>query len=133
MAKEEKGDSQEAEEELEGDKLPFTAHLEELRSRLIKTSLALVGGFAGCYAVSDRLFAFIIRPIQGALPEGSHLIILRVQEGFLTYVKIALLAGVFAASPVILYQAWKFVAPQTCARCSSRRRIDSSSPWQKSC
>jgi len=102
---------QDAEEELEGEKLPFTSHLEELRARLIKAAIALVGGFAGCYAISDRLFAFIIRPIEGALPAGSHLTILRVQEGFLTYIKIAMLGGVFVASPVILYQAWKFVAP----------------------
>jgi sec-independent protein translocase protein TatC len=104
-------EQQEEEEELEGEKLSFTAHLEELRARLIKSAVAVVVGFAGCYAVSDRLFAFIARPIEGALPAGSRLTILRVQEGFLTYLKIAMLGGIFAASPVILYQAWKFVAP----------------------
>ncbi|GAB4255883.1 MAG: hypothetical protein Kow0092_01430 [Deferrisomatales bacterium] len=96
---------------MEGDKLPFTAHLEELRSRLIKAGLALIGGFAACYAVSEQLFAFLVQPLTAALPEGSHLAMIRVQEGFLTHLKVALLAGVFLASPVILYQAWKFVAP----------------------
>lgn len=95
----------------EGDKLPFTAHLEELRHRLIKSAGAVVAGFAACYGVSQYLFAFLVRPLTAALPAGSHLAMLRVQEGFLTYLKIALLGGVFLASPVILYQAWKFVAP----------------------
>lgn len=95
----------------EGEKLPFTSHLEELRSRLIKSGLAVIAGFAACYGVSERLFAFLVRPLERALPEGGHLAMLRVQEAFLTYLKIALLAGVFLASPVILYQAWKFVAP----------------------
>lgn len=95
----------------EGEKLPFTAHLEELRLRLIKSAVAVIAGFALCYGFSEPLFAFLVRPLAAALPQGSHLAMLRVQEGFLTYLKIALLAGVFLASPVILYQAWKFVAP----------------------
>lgn len=95
----------------EGDKLPFTAHLEELRSRLIKSGLALIAGFAACYGFSDILFDFLILPLKQVLPEGSSLAMIRVQEGFLTHLKIALLAGLFVASPVLLYQAWKFVAP----------------------
>ncbi len=95
----------------EAEKLPFTAHLEELRRRLIKCAVAVIAGFAGSYAVSGQLFTFFVQPLIEALPEGSHLAMIRVQEGFLTHLKIALLAGVLLASPVILYQAWKFVAP----------------------
>ncbi len=95
----------------EAEKLPFTAHLEELRQRLIKSALAVIAGFAACYGVSGRLFSFFVQPLLEALPEGSHLAMIRVQEGFLTHLKMALLGGVLLASPVILYQAWKFVAP----------------------
>lgn len=100
-----------APEHAEGDKLPFTAHLEELRTRLIKCGLALIVGFFACYGVSDRLFQFLIRPLQEVLPEGSYLAMLRVQEGFLTHLKLALLGGLFLVAPVLLYQLWKFVAP----------------------
>ncbi len=95
----------------EGDKLPFTSHLEELRSRLIKSGLAVIAGFAACYGFSEALFGFLVRPLKEVLPEGSSLAMIRVQEGFLTHLKIALLAGVFAACPVLFYQTWKFVAP----------------------
>jgi sec-independent protein translocase protein TatC len=95
----------------EGEKLPFTAHLEELRSRLIKAAIGVVAGFAICYTVSEQLFGFLVQPLEEALPEGSHLAIIRVQEGFLTHLKISLLAAVFLASPVILFQVWRFVAP----------------------
>ncbi|GAB6063131.1 twin-arginine translocase subunit TatC [Deferrisoma palaeochoriense] len=93
------------------EKLPFTAHLEELRQRLIKCAVAVIAGFAACYGVSERLFAFFVQPLVEALPEGSHLAMIRVQEGFLTHLKMGFLGGVLLASPVILYQAWKFVAP----------------------
>ncbi len=95
----------------DGEKLPFTAHLEELRSRVIKCLLAVIGGFAACYGVSDRIFRAFVQPLMEALPEGSHLAMLRVQEGFVTHLKMGLLAGVILATPVILYQCWKFVAP----------------------
>jgi sec-independent protein translocase protein TatC len=101
----------EPEEAAEGEKLPFTAHLEELRSRLIKCMAAVIAGFAACYSVSDPLFLFFVRPLVAVLPEGSHLAMLSVQEGFVTHIKIALLAGVILATPVIFFQAWKFVAP----------------------
>lgn len=93
------------------EKLPFTAHLEELRSRLIKCFLAVVAGFAACYGVSDRLFEAFVAPLARALPEGSHLAMIRVQEGFVAHLKVGILAAIVVASPVIFYQAWKFVAP----------------------
>jgi sec-independent protein translocase protein TatC len=101
----------EAETELEGEKLPFTAHLEELRQRLIKCFAAVIAGFAVCYGFSEVLFGFFVAPLLEAMPERGHLAMLRVQEGFLTHLKISLLAGLFLASPVVLYQIWKFVAP----------------------
>lgn len=99
------------EEPSEAEKLPFTAHLDELRSRLIKCLAAVIAGFAACYGVSDRIFRAFVRPLLDALPEGSHLAMLRVQEGFVTHLKMGLLAGCILATPVILYQVWKFVAP----------------------
>ncbi|MDW7709507.1 MAG: twin-arginine translocase subunit TatC [Deferrisomatales bacterium] len=98
-------------EEPDDDKLPFTAHLEELRSRLIKCFAAVVIGFAACYSVSDRLFDAFVEPLVRSLPEGSHLAMIRVQEGFLAHLKVGILAAIIVSSPVIFYQAWKFVAP----------------------
>ena len=43
--------------------MPFTSHLAELRSRLIKSFLALAVGFAACFAVADSIFAVLAAPL----------------------------------------------------------------------
>lgn len=96
----------------DSERLPFTAHLEELRARLIKCFAAIILGFASCYSFSGTLFDFLFAPLVRVLAtQGGTLAMHRVQEAFLTHLKISLLAAVFIASPVILYQLWKFVAP----------------------
>ncbi len=91
--------------------IAFTDHLEELRFRLIKCFLALVAGFALCYNFSPELLEIVVMPLEHALPEGSELSMLRVTEGFMTHLKLALLAGFFISVPIWFYQAWKFIAP----------------------
>jgi sec-independent protein translocase protein TatC len=91
--------------------LPLTAHLEELRSRLIKCFLALIIGFAVFYGFSQHLLDFITAPLAGTIPEGGTLAMIKVTEGFMTHLKLALLAGLFASCPVWFYNIWKFVAP----------------------
>jgi sec-independent protein translocase protein TatC len=98
-------------EEPESDKLPFLAHLEELRSRLIRCAFAVLGGFVLCYSFSDRIFNFLVEPLGRALPKEGRLTILHPTEAFMTGLKVALVAGIVVALPVILYQLWKFVAP----------------------
>lgn len=96
----------------EDDKIPFLAHLEELRNRLIKAFLAVIVGFFACYSVSEQLFSFVSRPIREALEKaGGHMQILHPMEGFMTDLKVAFVGGVVVALPVLFYQLWKFVAP----------------------
>ncbi|GIW40646.1 MAG: Sec-independent protein translocase protein TatC [Candidatus Binatia bacterium] len=91
--------------------MPLTAHLEELRWRILKSLFAVGLGFAASYAFSDRLFAFLAAPLRARNPTPVTLIGTGVAEAFFTKVKVGILAGIFFASPVILYQAWQFVAP----------------------
>ena len=49
--------------------MPLTAHLEELRTRLIRALLAIAIGFAACYGFSEPLVTFLIRPLQSIRPE----------------------------------------------------------------
>jgi len=95
----------------ENDKLPFTAHLEELRSRLIKSAVAVGVGFAICYGFKETLFEILIYPLIRVMPEGGSLIFTGLPEAFFTYLKVSFLAGILLASPVLLYQFWMFVAP----------------------
>jgi sec-independent protein translocase protein TatC len=89
----------------------FLDHLDELRKRLLVSVAALVVGFVAAFAVVDRVYGFIMRPLVDVLPPGGTLIYTEPAEAFLLYIKIAVLLSIFATSPVIFYQAWLFVAP----------------------
>ena len=93
-------------------KMPLTAHLEELRWRLIKSLLAIAAGFIGCYNFAEPVLRILTRPLLAAADGGTvQLIGTGVVEAFFTKLKVAFIAAVFLASPVILYQIWQFVAP----------------------
>jgi len=91
--------------------LPFTAHLIELRERILKSILVWILASGLSYWKLDPLLHFLLRPLKGALPPGGKIIFIAYQEAFFTYLKIALVFGALWASPYILYQAWAFVAP----------------------
>jgi len=92
--------------------MPLTAHLAELRQRLIWCLLALCVGFIVCYAFSDKIVAALQSPptLVGR-PVKVPLQIIAPAEAFMTYIKVGLIAGLFLVLPVILHQLWKFVAP----------------------
>ncbi len=92
-------------------KLPLTAHLEELRKRLIYSFLAIGVAFALCYAFIKPIVEILMRPLVQVLPQGSTLVFTAVPEAFFIYLKAAFLAGIFFSSPFILYQIWAFVSP----------------------
>lgn len=91
--------------------MSFLEHLQELRKRLFVSSLAIAGGFLACWWKSEEIFHFLQQPVLKALPAGTKLAYTQLTEPFMLYVNIALLAGIFVASPVILYQVWLFIAP----------------------
>ncbi len=93
-------------------KLPLTAHLQELRKRLIFSFIAMGVGFFLCYAFADSIFNILAAPLMKELmPKGGSLIFTSVAEAFFTYMKVAFIAGIIVTSPFILYQIWAFVAP----------------------
>lgn len=91
--------------------MPLTAHLEELRTRLIRALIGALIGFAACYGFVEVLVEFLLRPLQ-ALEPGEVLVIgTGVTDAFFTKLKVAFVSGLFVASPIIFYQGWQFVAP----------------------
>ena len=91
--------------------MPLTAHLEELRWRIIRALLALSLAFGVCYYFAEGLFVFLIRPLAALRPEQALIIGTGVTEAFFTKLKVSFIASLFAASPVIFFQLWRFVAP----------------------
>jgi len=86
-------------------------HLQELRTRLIRAFIAVAVGFILAYAIADPLFHMLTWPIREVSGGKVLLIGTGVGEAFYTKIKVALIAGLFIASPVVFYEIWKFIAP----------------------
>lgn len=95
----------------EDEKMPLMAHLQELRTRLLRVIYAVGVGFVICYFFKERLFDILAQPLTEVMGEGDKLVFTGVSEAFFTYIKVAGLAGIGLASPFIFYQFWMFVAP----------------------
>ncbi|HVR44821.1 MAG TPA: twin-arginine translocase subunit TatC [Thermoanaerobaculia bacterium] len=92
-------------------RMSFLGHLEELRRRLLYSMIALVAGFAVCWAFAPQIFAKIEEPIISLLPPGEKLAFTRLTAPFFLYMKVAFFAGIFVASPIVLWQVWRFISP----------------------
>lgn len=97
----------------DGDDKPMSLrdHLRELRKRLLRAFLWMIGGFLICYPFAEDLFGLLMEPLIRAMPKTSHFIFTNPPEAFFTYMKVAFVAGIFLASPMVFYQIWAFVAP----------------------
>jgi sec-independent protein translocase protein TatC len=93
------------------DKMPLTSHLEELRKRLVRILIAVGVAFLGCFAFKEELFRIVAQPLIKVLPPGTHMVYTGLPEAFFTYIKVSFYAGIFVASPIVLYQIWKFISP----------------------
>ena len=90
--------------------MPMMAHLEEFRSRLIKAALAIAVGTAVAFFYNEQILALLAEPYHIAEPDGT-LAFFRPTEAFSTVMRLSIFGGVILASPVILYQMWRFAAP----------------------
>ena len=106
-------DTPNKEDELAGTEQPFVAHLVELRDRLIKAivAIAVVAGVLFLYPGPGALYDILAAPLIATLPKGATLIATSVISPFLVPLKILLMTAFLVALPVVLYQAWAFVAP----------------------
>jgi sec-independent protein translocase protein TatC len=97
---------------MEDDRLPLTAHLAELRNRLVKSIAAWLALSIAAWTYKERIFEQLLAPAVRALADGKGTLqAIAPGEIFFTYVKGSLLAGFVLALPVVLWQAWSFVAP----------------------
>jgi len=90
------------------DKMSFMEHLGELRTRIVRSLIAVFVGLGIGLPFSDRIMDWLAKP---ARETGHNLVFLALTEAFWVQMKVGLIVGVFVAAPAILWQVWQFVAP----------------------
>lgn len=85
-------------------------HLEELRARLILALLGLAIGIIVCMFLGGKIISVIEVPYKNAMGENARMITISPGEGFSSYFKITLIAGLILTAPWVFYQLWMFVA-----------------------
>ena len=91
--------------------MPFTSHLAELRSRLIKSILAIAIVFIACFGFAEDIFAVLTAPLRRLNVRGLMLIGTAVTEAFFTKMKVSFVVGAILSAPIWLWQLWHFIAP----------------------
>jgi sec-independent protein translocase protein TatC len=111
-------------DELEADsvdekRMPFLAHLDELRTCLRNSAVAILGSTAVAYVFRKYLFALLARPLIFAWEEAQRevgigkpeMVFTSPIEAFMVLFKLSLLMGVFLASPFVFREIWRFISP----------------------
>jgi len=101
------GDEDDDDENEREKKMPFLAHLEELRWTIVRSLIAIVLAAIVAFFFSDE----IIRILRYPAPDDLKLIYLSPTEGFLMYIKVSIFAGLIIALPYVAWEVWKFVVP----------------------
>ncbi|HET7182366.1 MAG TPA: twin-arginine translocase subunit TatC [Candidatus Limnocylindrales bacterium] len=87
--------------------MPLTAHLTELRNRILWSLLAVLIGAAVGFAVGDPIIAVLKAP----LPPDVPLIVTKIGAPFAIRLQIALVVGIILAMPALLWHVWRFISP----------------------
>lgn len=90
--------------------MPLTEHLRELRSRLIKSIIAILIGTGVAFYGSNKIFEFLKEPVVRSYPQ-VELITLSPTEPLFILFKISIAFGFILSLPVVLFQLWRFVEP----------------------
>lgn len=111
---------------MEDNKMPLTAHLSELRKRIITALIAFLIGFVLFFIYSEDLFRFLTIPLKKDISFSISppfvfftdkdinippLVFLAPAEAFWMHLKVSMIAGLIVALPVIFLQVWKFISP----------------------
>lgn len=100
------------------DAMSLTGHLAELRSRIIRSALAVLIGMVVIIAFYDQVLDFLLRPYrdlcdsrEAGFCDADGLFITGPTEGLSTRIRVGMYGGIIAALPVLLWQIWRFVVP----------------------
>jgi len=97
--------------EPDGTQETFISHLVELRTRLVRSIVAVLAIFLCVAYWTKPIYSFLAEPLLAVLPPGASMIATEVTAPFFVPVKVAMLVSFMIALPYVLYQMWAFVAP----------------------
>ncbi len=104
--------SERNEAEIEASRAPLLDHLIELRARLIKSLVAFVVMFFGCFFFAKDIYNILVHPYVSVVGvENAKLIATHFLEQIFTNIKLSVFGAGFLAFPVIATQIYAFVAP----------------------
>ena len=106
----------ESDDEPGAGQMGFLEHLDELRTRLIRSCIAIGIGMLVAFFFVDQIGAFVLGPTLRVLPAGDTLIYTKASEGFSFYLDVALIGGLVLSAPFVMYQVWRFIAPALYAK-----------------
>ena len=95
----------------EGVQETFISHLIELRSRLLRSIVAVILVLICLFPFAKEIYAALAAPLLRVLPAGATMIATDVTGTFLVPLKVTLVAAFLVALPYVLWQMWAFVAP----------------------
>jgi len=93
-----------------GERMPLVAHLTELRHRLIVSVIALAVGAVIGFILYNHILNVLISPYR-EVTHNTKFVFFDPLEAFATRLKVAAWSGAFMASPVVLWQLWRFITP----------------------
>ena len=93
------------------EKNTFLEHLQELRSRLLKSLFVVMACFLSLIYFSNDIYLLLSKPLLNFLPSGSSMIATEVASPFLAPLKLTFFASLLISMPFFLNQIWKFIAP----------------------
>lgn len=95
-------------------RMTLSEHLDELRGRLLKSVLAVVGAMVVSFAFYEEIWAFVQRPFVEAATDAGlknpKLLVIGTGESFFQTLKLCFLAGIVGVAPYVLSQMWGFIA-----------------------
>lgn len=91
--------------------MSLAGHLGELRKRLLRCVLAILAIFLGLLGFTQQIYTWAAEPLRRFLPAGATMIAIDPASGFLAPLKLTLIVAALLAMPVILGQAWGYIAP----------------------
>ena len=93
------------------EKSSFLGHLQELRSRILKSLVVILTCFLALVYFSNDIYLILSEPLLSFLPDDSSMIATEVASPFLTPLKLTFYVSLLLSMPFLLNQIWKFIAP----------------------